>query len=137
MNGHGEIATATWDGDRWKMQVRSAELCALAVHHGWTLLQPAAPVVAAAPPVVPAPPAQGQQEASAAPADTVEDATLAADARALVDGTLPEVMRRLTAPRWRSEEALLAVLAAESLGDSRKGVRRAVAQARRALRAGG
>jgi hypothetical protein len=131
----GELATATWAGDRWQLVVHSTTLRDLAMHHGWTLAAAAPAAAEAAPSATqaPAPRAQAQQAPSGATAPQVAPATLAAEATQLVAGTVGEVVAALQDSRWHSDAALQAVLDAEAAGDRRKGVRRAVARLRREL----
>jgi len=131
----GELAKATWAGDRWQLVVHSTTLRDLALHHGWTLAA-AAPVATEAPPSATQPPEphpQAQQAPSGATAPEAARATLAAEALRLVAGTVSSVEAALQDSRWHSDAALQAVLDAEAAGDRRKGVRRAVARLRREL----
>jgi hypothetical protein len=131
----GEVAVAEWHGDRWQLQTGSAALRDLALHHGWSLAAPESPRAGDADKGMPTQQAAPAQPAQEPPAPEAAPAGLAAQAQALVQGTVDDVELALREACWHSEAALQAVLQAEAAAGARKGVRRAVARARRQMQA--
>lgn len=132
----GELAVAEWHGDRWQLTTSSIALRDLALHHGWALSAPLGPSAGEADKGMPTHQPAAAQPADGTTAPAAPAAELAAQAQALVQGTVDDVELALREACWHSEVALQAVLQAEAAAGARKGIRRAVARARRQLQAG-